>query len=120
MSRLCFADLIKSNTILIGMLLVGAFGLGVSRGMPPEAPGHSMVKANGNGWECDLGYLEVGYDCVADLSAPPDRPGKHLETDMRLGGKPENLAREIEKLQRIIRELSLRNAVLRSARRDDD
>ena len=104
----------STRALVMGALLVGAFGLGLFHGAPPPVPINAAAKANGNGWECDAGYLEVGAGCTAGLQGPMHPSEPDQEAVARRRGDTLSVAEQNVGLRKMIKKLSLENAVLRS------
>ena len=106
------------HQLLLFMLLAASFGLGFSRGEPDMPPDNAYAKTNGNGWQCDQGYREIGHACLADV------PRGHARPDLcckEASGKVQDSAQlehEIVRLKAQVSALSLQNAVLRSEHDD--
>lgn len=107
-----------THQFLLFVLLTASFGLGFTQGAPDTMPDNAIGKTNGNGWQCEQGYREVGHACLADV------PRDHAMPDLCCGeasGKVQDAARleqEIVRLKAQVSALSLQNAVLRSEHDD--
>ena len=107
------------RALVVGVLVAGAFGLGLFHETPPPVPVNAAAKANGNGWECDAGYLEVGAGCTAGLlgSTHPSEPDQEAAAPRK--GDNRSVAEQNIELKKMIEKLSLENSVLRSELDDD-
>ena len=104
----------STRALVMLALVAGAFGLGLFQGTPPPVPINAAAKANGNGWECDAGYLEVGAGCTAGLQGPTHPSEPDQEAVARRNGDTLSVAEQNFGLRKMIKKLSLENAVLRS------
>ena len=118
MIRIAGPNTTSTRALVMGALVAGAFGLGLFQGTPPPVPIHAAAKANGNGWECDAGYLEVGADCTTGLQGPSHPSEPDREAIARRTGATLSVAEQNVGLRKMIEELSLENAVLRSELHD--
>ena len=101
-----------SRSAFVLVLLAAAFGIGFSQSSSVKLVENSQMKSNGNGWECNDGYREVGSGCIADKVTQATRP---IGRDRAQSGDATDLLkleRENARLRREITALSLRNAVL--------
>ncbi len=119
MIRITRPHITSTSALFIGGLLAGAFGLGLFQGTPPPVPVNAAAKINGNGWECDVGYLEVGAGCAAGVQRPVHPAEPDQKAVARRSGNALSVTEEIDGLRKMIEELSLENAVLRSEMDDD-
>ena len=105
---------VKKLLIVLGMVLAGAFGFGLSQSRVPGTPAHATAKASGNGWRCDPGYRELAAGCIAGVSANFDQqPTK--QADSAAEKECEFRASQEIDLMNAIEILSLENAILRSS-----
>ena len=102
------------HQFLLFVLLTAAFGLGFTQGTPDGTPDNAYAKTNGNGWQCEEGYREVGHACLADVTR--DHGASNLCRGGASGRVPgtAQLEQEIARLKVQLSALSLQNAVLRS------
>jgi hypothetical protein len=107
------------NKVIFPTLIVASFGLGFTQGAPVSAPDNAIAKINGNGWQCDRGYFEVGHACVADV--PGDRVIRDIccAVELRTVMSKAKLEKENARLRHQVEALSLKNSVLRSERDDE-
>ena len=107
-----------SRPVFVLVLLAAAFGIGFSQSSSVKLADNSLKKTNGNGWECNDGYREVGNGCIADKVTRATRP---IGRDRAQSGDATDLLkleRENARLRREIKALSLRNAVLTAEAKD--
>jgi len=106
------------NQLLLSVLLAASFGLGFTQGAPDATPDNAYAKANGNGWQCEQGYREVGHACLADVTR------EHGAANLCCGDASGRISataqhgQEIAQLRQQVNALSIENSVLRSERDD--
>lgn len=105
--------------MILLILIAASFSLGFTQGAPVGTPDNAFAKSNGNGWQCDRGYREVGHACVADRAE--DRASQDVCCDLKSGPVTDTtqLEQENARLRLQVKALSLKNSVLRSERDDD-
>jgi hypothetical protein len=106
------------HQFLLFVLLTVAFGLGFTQGAPDATPDNAYAKTNGNGWQCEQGYRELGHACLADLPRDHRAPNLCCEDASGRISDTAQLEQEIARLKAQVSALSLQNAVLRSQHDD--
>jgi hypothetical protein len=101
-----------SRPAFVLVLLAAAFGIGFAQNGSVTIVENAQMKSNGNGWECNAGYREVGNGCIVDNVTRVTRPGERDRAKSREAADFLKLERENARLRREIAALALRNAVL--------
>ena len=112
-------DVMRTHALFMAAFLAGAVGLGLLQGMLSGTPTNATAKTNGNGWQCDPGYLEIGAGCAADMANMPAGQDRSQQAAARYRGNASSLTKELVDLRKRVEYLPLENTVLRAEIEDD-
>lgn len=107
-----------SRPTFVLVLLAAAFGIGFAQSSSVKLVENAQMKSNGNGWECNDGYREVGNGCIVDKVTRVPRLGGRDQAQSGEATDFLKLEKENARLRREIATLALRNAVLTAEAED--